>query len=103
MLVLSSEWLVLPPRSDSSLFGSLTRAFLISSPLWGFQLDDRTNMQRAPDRAAISKSFLAVRTGCRNIKLNARLTPNPGKSIAATMEMALSIAGSPGYDTTVAP
>jgi hypothetical protein len=60
-------------------------------------------MQRAPDRAAISKSFLAVRTGCRMIKLNARMTPNDGKSIAATTQRNVSIASSPGYDTTVAP
>ena len=60
-------------------------------------------MQRAPDRAATSKSFLAFGSGCRLIKLSARMTPNVGKSIAATTERSVSNAGSPGYDTTVAP
>jgi hypothetical protein len=62
-------------------------------------------MQRAPDRAAISKSLsrLAVRYGHRMIKLNARLTPNAGKRIDATMQTNVLLADSPGYDTTVAP
>ena len=60
-------------------------------------------MQRAPDRAVTSKSFLAVRSGCRIIKLSARMTPNVGKSIAAATLRSESNAGSPGYDTTVAP
>ena len=60
-------------------------------------------MQRGPDRAATSKSFLAVRSGQRMIKLSDRITPDVGKSIAATTERSVWNTGSPGYDTTVAP
>ena len=104
MLVLESEWLValwLP--SEDSLPELLIRAFVISSPGWGFHFLDRTNMQRAPDRAATFKSFPFDKIGHRKIKLNARMTPNTGKTIADTMERSLSRHDSPGYDTTVAP
>ena len=103
MLALGSELLLLRSRSKCSLPGSLIRAFLILSPFWGFQFDDRANMQRAPDRVATSRSFLAVRSGRRTIKLSARITPNVGKNIAVAMLISEWDAGSPGYDTTVAP
>ena len=73
------------------------------SPGRGFQLEDRINMQRAPDRVATFKLLFDGRTGCRTIKLSARMTPNVGKSIAAIMQRSISNDGSPGYDTTVAP
>ena len=62
-------------------------------------------MQRAPDRAATSKSFLAVldRRGCRMIKLNARLTPIFGENIVTNTIITVKYDRSPGYDTTVAP